>query len=109
MQIEITEAAAAKLSEQINGQTGFLKLKYDTEGCGCVVNGVPALWFVSKLHDDDLEIQTNAGSIYVERSKEVFFDEKMKIDFVEAANYYQLKSPSQYLNPTMSFYNKTSV
>lgn len=107
MNITITEGAAAKIRERMNSKSGFLKLKYDTDNCGCVVCGVSALWLVSDLDEDDREIKTNIGSIYIEKSKEVFFDDNMKIDFSEKANCFQLKSPNQYLNPRMSFYDKT--
>lgn len=107
MKIEVTETAAERLSKRIAGKEGHLKLKYDIDGCGCVVSGVTALWLVRGLDEDDREIKTNAGSIYVEKSKEVFLDEDLKIDFSEKANCFQLKSPNQYLNPRMSFFDKT--
>ncbi|WP_026582910.1 iron-sulfur cluster biosynthesis family protein [Bacillus sp. J33] len=107
MEITVTETAAEKLSERMAGKDGFLKLKYDIDGCGCVVSGVAALWLVGELDEGDREISTSAGSIYVEKSKEVFLDENLKIDFLEKANCFQLKSPNQYLNPRMSFFDKT--
>lgn len=107
MNITITESAAEKINKRTMGKSGFLKLKYDIDGCGCGVNGVAALWFANELEDDDQEIKTNEGSIYIEKSKEVFFDEKMTIDFSEKANCFQLKSPNEYLNPRMNFYDRT--
>ncbi len=107
MHIEITEAAARKIKERTAGKKGYLKLKYDTEGCGCVVSGVTALWLVNELDDDDREIKTDIGSIYIEKSKEVFLDENLKIDFSEKANSFQLKTPNEYLNPRMSLFDKT--
>lgn len=107
MEIALTELAAEKLSERIAGKDGFIKLKYDIDGCGCVVSGVTALWLVNDLDEDDREIKTNAGSIYAEKSKEVFWDDDLTIDFSVKANCFQLKSPNQYLNPRMSFIDKT--
>ncbi len=34
MEIFITEEAAAKINEKAAGRVGYLKLKYDTDGCG---------------------------------------------------------------------------
>lgn len=34
MYIEWTERAADKIADKIQGQEGFLQLKYDTDGCG---------------------------------------------------------------------------
>ncbi|PLR84540.1 heme biosynthesis protein HemY [Bacillus canaveralius] len=107
MEITITEAAANKISEKTANRPGYLKLKYDTKGTGCVMNGVTALWLVNELDEDDQEIATNNGSVYVEKSKTVFLDEQMKIDFSEASNTFQLKSPGQILNGRMSFFDKT--
>ena len=103
MEIMITAEATEKINEKTNGRTGYLKLKYDTEGCGCAVSGVFALWFVSALESDDISIETNEYPIYVEKAKTVFFDEKMTIDFSPSANSFQLKSPQQILNGRMSF------
>ncbi|TDL77071.1 iron-sulfur cluster biosynthesis family protein [Rhodococcus qingshengii] len=103
MEIMITGAATEKLNERINGREGYLKLKYDTEDCGCAVNGVIALWFVPELDTDDITFETNGRNVYIEKSKTVFFDEKMTIDFSNASNTFQLKSPQQILNGYMSF------
>lgn len=103
MEITITASAAAKFNEKINGRDGYLKLKYDTEDCGCAVNGVIALWFVPELGTDDITIETNDRKIYMEKSKSVFFDEKMTIDFSNVTNTFQLKSPQQILNGYMNF------
>jgi uncharacterized protein YqkB len=102
MEIIITDPAAAKIKEKTKDVQGFLKLKYDTEGCGCAVDGVAALWFVPELEDDDIGIETNAQTIYVEKAKTVFFDEKMKLDYSETTNWFKLSSDQQILNGQMS-------
>ncbi|SDM48606.1 iron-sulfur cluster biosynthesis family protein [Bacillus sp. OK048] len=103
MEIVITAAAAEKINQRTAGRKGYLKLKWDTEGCGCAVSGVIALWFVPELDTDDISFETNDRTIYIEKSKAVFFDEKMTIDFSTASNSFQLKSPQQILNGYMSF------
>ncbi|MFD2445946.1 iron-sulfur cluster biosynthesis family protein [Bacillus sp. CGMCC 1.16607] len=103
MEINLTGKAVAKINEKTSGKEGYLKLKYDIDGCGCVVSGVPTLWFVSELDEEDEAIQTNDITIYIEKSKAIFFDEQMKIDFTESANCFQLKSPNQMINGRMSF------
>lgn len=103
MEIVITEAAIQKMNEKINGSNGYVKLKYDIEGCGCAVDGVFVLWLVDELDEDDIAIETNDRTIYMEKSKTVFFDEQMKIDFSDTANSFQLKSPYQILNGRLSF------
>jgi uncharacterized protein YqkB len=103
MNITFTDRAAEKIQTKLAKTSGaMLKLKYDTDGCGCVVSGVPTLWVVSEKEEGDIEISTNFQPILIEKTKQVFFDEEMTIDFVEAANCFMLKSPGQILNPRMS-------
>ncbi len=106
MKITITDRAAEKILEFRKGKQGLLKLKYDTEECGCVMCGVTNLWIVNQLEDDDYAVETNHDSIYVEKSKEVFLDDILTIDFHNGMNCFQLKSPNQYLNPRMSIFDK---
>lgn len=106
MEINITDRAIEKITEKKGEQEGYLKLKYDVEGCGCVMSGVTSLWLVDNLEEDDRAIETVIGQIYVEKSKEVFLNEQLIIDFSPSSNSFQLKSPNEYLNPRMSFINK---
>ncbi|XXM74095.1 iron-sulfur cluster biosynthesis family protein [Lysinibacillus sphaericus] len=104
MNIQLTDAAAEKIHEKTAGQRGRLKLKYDIDGCGCVVSGVPTLWYVSEPDEiDDVTVETDHFPILVEKSKMVFLDEELKIDFSTASNTFQLKSPGQILNGRMNF------
>lgn len=103
VEIIITEDAAKKIDERTAGRDGYLKLVYDTDGCGWAVNGVAALWFTGDIDQDEIEINTNNRSVYIEKQKLVFFDEQMKIDFSSSSNTFQLKSPQQILNSHMSF------
>ncbi|MGG1628648.1 iron-sulfur cluster biosynthesis family protein [Rossellomorea sp. NRS-1567] len=104
MKIELTNEATKKIQGKIDNQTGYLKLKYDTEGCGCVVSGIPTLWFVHEPEEgEDITIETNSYPILVEKSKVVFLDEDLKIDFSSQSNTFQLKSPGQIINGRMNF------
>jgi len=102
MEITITDEAVVKIEEKTEGKRGHLKLKYNTDGCGCAVNGVVELWFVPAIENDDIEIKTNKWTVYIEKAKEVFYDEQMKIDFSKDGNCFQLISPQQILNGRMS-------
>ncbi|RFU69189.1 iron-sulfur cluster biosynthesis family protein [Bacillus sp. V59.32b] len=108
MNIEWTEGAIKKATEKVNGQNGYLTLKYDTDGCGCVVSGVTALWFADDVEQNSERIETNYLPVYIEKSKMIFMDDVMKIDFVPDANSFQLKSPNGMLNPRMSFFDRTA-
>ncbi|KUP06283.1 heme biosynthesis protein HemY [Bacillus coahuilensis m2-6] len=106
MKIELTPSAQQFVESKTNGKAGYLKLRYETEGTGCVLNGVPALWFVSEPDDGDEKLETNVMPILVETSKKVFYDEQLKIDVTEKG-HIQLKAPSHILNGRMAFIDHT--
>ncbi len=106
MEIVFTEAAEKKLVERTAGKHGIFKIEYDTENC-CSVSGTAMLWFIDKPSDLDEKVQTNGLPIFIEKSKQIFFDEKMTIDYVDSRGCFQLKSPNQYFNPSMGLIDKT--
>jgi uncharacterized protein YqkB len=107
MELTITNAALNRLQQKMQGKTGYLKLKHDTEGCGCVVSGVAALVLVDEIEANTTKIPTNGPDLYLEYNTEVFFNEKMTID-AAAGNHFTLKSPNEMLNPAMKFYDHTA-
>ena len=109
MKLKITEAASNKLDEKISDKQGYIKLKYDIDGCGCAVNGVAALWFENEKNEEEHQIETGGIPIYIEKAKEVFFAEEMTLDYKDSNGCFQLKSPNEYLNPRMSFYDKRGL
>lgn len=102
MNITFTERAMQQLRPILANTKKQLKLKYDTDGCGCLVNGVIALWLVDQADQDDVAVETNYVPVLLEKFRLVFYDENMTIDAVEGTGYFQLKSPNQILNPRMS-------
>jgi uncharacterized protein YqkB len=103
MQVTFTKEAIEQLTPKLEvNKNKALKLKYDTEGCGCVMSGVTVLWLVEELEEDDIKIETNAAPLFVEKTKMVFLDEQLTISFNQSANCFMLKSPSHILNPRMS-------
>lgn len=106
MNITITDNAKKELNKQAGDQQGFLKLRYETEDCGCA-GGVPTLWFVDSVNDtEDLSFETNDRPVLMEKSNLIFFDDELKIDYSISANSFQLKSPQQILNGRMSLISK---
>jgi uncharacterized protein YqkB len=99
--ITFTDKAIKQLTPILTQAGRMLKLKYDTDGCGCLVDGVIALWLVDEADDDDIAVETNFVPVLVEKSRLVFYDEVMTIDVVEGTSSFLLKSPGQILNPRM--------
>ena len=98
MRIRMTEAAKEALAAK---NVNVLRLVYDTENC-CAVNGVPMLWSVDRPENDDEQVETNGPVVYLEKGKEVFFEENMVLDYKADTGCFQLKSDSQFYNPCMS-------
>lgn len=107
MELKWTEQAIEKIEKTFH--EGFLLLKHDTEGCGCVVSGVSALWALESEPADTIKIETNYVPVFIEKHTAVFFDEVMSIDFKKEQNTLQLKSPNQMLNPNLRFENKITT
>ncbi|MGG1573738.1 iron-sulfur cluster biosynthesis family protein [Fictibacillus sp. NRS-1165] len=104
MKLEWTERAIEKIKGKIQ-HGGRILLKYDTEGCGCVVSGVSALWIVEHEPEGTVQLETNFLPVYIEKDNAVFFDEQMTIDFKKEQHTFQLKSPNQMLNPHLRLEN----
>ncbi|MDQ0231875.1 iron-sulfur cluster biosynthesis family protein [Metabacillus malikii] len=103
MEVTFTKEAIEKIKPKLEQhKQKVLKLKYDTEDCGCVMCGVTALWLVSEPEYDDLKIETNEVPIYVEKTKMVFLDDQLTVSYNQSANCFMLKSPSQILNARMN-------
>jgi uncharacterized protein YqkB len=108
LKVEITDLAAQKITEQgTNLPKNILLLEYETDGCGCVVNGVSTLVEIAEddLTDQEIVLDTEPKSFRVAIQKRVewVYDDEVKIDYSDTANILQLKSPNQMLNPRMAF------
>lgn len=108
MKIYITDIAKQKVTEHgADLKRNILLLQHETDGCGCVVNGVSKLVEITEdnLTDQELLIDTVPESyrVAIQKRVEWIYDDEMKIDFSDSANMLQLKSPNQMLNPRMTF------
>jgi len=103
IKLTVSEQAITKIIEKIGNTNRYVKLLYDTDGCGCGVNGVAALAITSDLEVYDIEVETNAPfSIFIDKSSAVFFDDEMQIDYSSNTHSFQLKSKQQMFNARMS-------
>ncbi len=92
MNITFTTEAQLHINKQIN-ENDRLILFYDTEGCGCPVNGIPVLRVTSGTPEGLLPIETNHFSLLMLPKQQVFFDDDLKIDFI--AGKLKLSSHNQ--------------
>ncbi|OCT14211.1 hypothetical protein A8709_25600 [Paenibacillus pectinilyticus] len=106
MNITFTDTAKQRLTPYLEQNNTLLKLVFDTEGCGCSVNGVPTLWLVSTANAEDVSAITDTIPLIYKAKDEIFFESNMKIDFHEGNKSYILKSNNQIYNAGMSLVDK---
>lgn len=103
MHITFTESAIQQLEPYAGGT---LRLVYDSEGCGCAVNGVPSLWLVTNPEPKDLHADAEPFKVVFSPKHEVFFEDELKIDYRADKKSYILKSNGQIYNAGMDLIDK---
>ncbi|MFD0711635.1 iron-sulfur cluster biosynthesis family protein [Paenibacillus sp. GCM10027626] len=95
MHFTFTSSAVERLSAYLEEGNRKLKLHYDTEGCGCVVSGVPALQIIDTPDPEDVEGSGEPYAVWYEPRYEVFFEPRLKVDFDRSRGSFSLKSDNQ--------------
>ncbi len=106
MHITFTDTAVYEINHSIQEKPAFMKLVFDSEGCGCAVNGVPAIWLVSRSREYDMELEGEPFPVIVDRKHEVYFEEEMVIDYLPGSHRYVLKSDNQIYNANLNIIDK---
>lgn len=107
MKIEITKEAQQRLLtlEPMIGD-GCLKLAYDSEGCGCAVDGVAQLWIVRAPGEHDVEMRAEPRPIWYDRRHAWYFSERVKLDYRPSGGTFVLSSNEQIYNAAMPLIDK---
>ncbi|MFF2089758.1 iron-sulfur cluster biosynthesis family protein [Paenibacillus sp. NPDC058174] len=103
MHISFTRSAVDYLAPYIADGSRQLKLLHDTEGCGCVMSGVPALQLVKETTVDDKLAEGDPFPFLFEPRHEVFFEPQMRIDYNSDRDSLSLKSDSQIYTLDLRF------
>jgi uncharacterized protein YqkB len=106
MHIIFSKAATDRLSPYLEDGTKQLKLLHDTEGCGCVVSGVPALQLISESSVDDKLAQGEPFPFWFEPRHEVYYEPHLRIDYNTERDSFSLKSDSQIYTLHLRFITK---
>lgn len=48
------------------------QLRFDAEGCGCAVSGVPTIWLSEQLTGECEQLETNGVPLYIQSSQKCF-------------------------------------
>ncbi|WP_347862806.1 iron-sulfur cluster biosynthesis family protein [Salimicrobium sp. PL1-032A] len=101
MHIEFTEEAKEKFRIILNESgTSMLRLAYDTEGCGCGVNGVPMIYVEDESKTSDVPVENDFVPVVVDSEQRLFLYESMKVEVVKGA--FRFKGSGGILNPVIS-------
>ncbi|ANY69104.1 hypothetical protein BBD42_23425 [Paenibacillus sp. BIHB 4019] len=103
MFITFSPSAVEQLSPYLEDGVHQLKLLHDTEGCGCVVSGVPALQLVKEPSSDDRLTQGQPFSFLYEPRHEVFFEPQLRIGYDTDRGTFNLKSDGQIYSLNLRF------
>lgn len=109
MHLMITEKAERILAPLLQEPSTWLKLVYDIEGCGCAVDGVPALWLVSECKPTDKITRGSSFDVLYNPKQEIFFEEDLKLDYSEHSRAFTLSSPHQIYSVSLNLVNKKEI
>lgn len=102
IKIRWSDSALEALRAKFGPEPTVWKLMYDTEGCGCAVNGVPALWAIEAPRPDDVKADSGQVELWYEKRHEVFFDEELRGDYDPVNRRFRLASDSQIYTDRLS-------
>ena len=97
MKLTMTENAKAQVQYMQDEQRPLLRLFYDTEGCGCGVNGLPTVRLEREQRETDQLVDNEDFTVVIDNQQAVFFRKEMKLDFKKGL--FRLSSPEGVLNP----------
>lgn len=95
MFIQLNSQTIEQLEKSLGERSGYFKLFFDTEGCGC--NGVIVIQIISEPLATDIEVQKEPFTFFVDRQQESLFDEQMRLEADENYPSFRLSSDSSLL------------
>ncbi|MFC5700004.1 iron-sulfur cluster biosynthesis family protein [Cohnella faecalis] len=95
MKISWSPEASDELLRRYGDDAVEWRLVYDTEGCGCAVNGVPALWAVTGPEPDDSAADSTPFKLWHDPRQAVFFDDELRVSFNSEKMSFSLASDGQ--------------
>ncbi len=103
MKITVSECAAERLAG-IAGSSGgsYFKLIYDTEGCGCGVDGTAALILTRKKKETDKVFPAGPFTFLVASHDIIYFDERLTVDCRAGGHSLLLKSPERIISSNLN-------
>lgn len=100
MKLAVTSDAKKALKILNEKDYPYLLLWYDTEGCGCGVNGMPTVRFLNTKMKNYNDVENDFFPTLIHKQQASFFARNMKLDFSQGT--FRLSSPEGILNPFIS-------
>ncbi|SES82035.1 Uncharacterized protein YqkB [Oceanobacillus limi] len=101
MELTVTNNAIEKMKEIDPSQSYNLLLWYDTDECGCGVNGMPTFRLTKDPKNNNKKVNSNyTMPTYISEQQAVFFSKDMKLDY--QGSTFRLISKEGILNPFIS-------
>lgn len=95
MKVSWSDQALEALRDRFGTDSIVLKLAYDTEGCGCAVNGVAALWAVDAPPPGDARADSEPVHVWYDKQHAIFFDEELRVGYRPEHRTFSLASDGQ--------------
>lgn len=96
MKITLDDAAVQVLSKRLGDSKGQIRLVHDTEGCGCIVNAVPALHIINEQDPREERIENDLYPFWIDPKQIVFYEEQLILKGDTRLNTFRLDSHSQF-------------
>jgi uncharacterized protein YqkB len=109
MNIHWSEEAIQEVQARFGLETKIWKLVFDSEGCGCSVNGVPTFWAITAPVPNDIQAGSNAFEVWYEQQQEVFFDDQLRVTYIPNTRSFQLASDGQIYSNRLKLEDKRTV
>ncbi|WEG11468.1 iron-sulfur cluster biosynthesis family protein [Pullulanibacillus sp. KACC 23026] len=101
MDITYTDLACEVLERDFDQSDLLIRLDYDTEGCGCVNDGVIHLKQIASPTEGDQAINSSHYPTYIPSAFQVYYNEHLTVDYSPHYKTFQLKSHQRMINPRM--------
>lgn len=109
MYIEWSEEALRVRETRFGPGADRWKLVFDSEGCGCSVDGVPTLWLITNPDPGDVQAGTNEGEVWVKPQHLVFFEDKLRVGYLPEHRSFKLSSDGQTYTTRLKLQDRTTL
>jgi uncharacterized protein YqkB len=95
MKMVWSDEAVEQLRARFGADVRGFRLVYDTEGCGCAVNGVPALWAADQPGPGDVAADSEPLSLWHDPRNAIYFEDVLRVAYIPERQSFRLSSDSQ--------------